>query len=224
MKSLFTLATAFILFLMPFEAKANTKSLHHLPAKKYFHITASDDPNFVWFRVAKVGTRSIYKALADNEVSFTVNDSFVPYRAKDWKKAFKFAFVRNPWARVVSCYIDKVTSKNHRAFAECFDKDFDYFVNFINKKDLKNIDRHIQLQTELIPLDSVDFVGRMENFEEDLNYVLTRLGLPNTTVPHKHKTNHKHYSQFYNERTKAIIAKKYKKDIETFGYQFEYSP
>lgn len=186
-----------------------------------FNITASDEYNFVWFRVAKVGTRTIYQILREQQVPYTIKGVRIPFLPQENKKKFKFAFVRNPWARVVSCYHDKVVNKALRTMTKCYDKDFDFFVDFIAKKDLTRADVHIKLQTRLFPLNEVDFVGRMENFEEDLQYVLKQIGIECPRIPHKNVSRHKHYSTYYNERTKAIIAEKYRADIEAFGYEFE---
>ncbi|MBA3816213.1 MAG: sulfotransferase family 2 domain-containing protein [Parachlamydiaceae bacterium] len=199
------------------------KYLHNLtksPQRRY-NITASHSHKFVWFRVAKVCTRTILKIL-ENNVIFSVNDYAVPYDSKNYEGYYKFAFVRNPWSRIVSCYCNKVLTKCHPAFEECYDKDFAYFVDFINRIDVVNSDPHIKLQTRLIPIDEVDFIGRFETFEEDLNHVLNVLNLSNTPIGHKNFSKHEHYSIYYTETTKNIIAKKYKADILAFGYQFEY--
>ncbi len=187
-----------------------------------FNISASDAHNFVWFRVAKVGTRTISKILRDNSVPYSAKGMRLPFKPKKYQQHFKFAFVRNPWARVVSCYFNKVVTQVHRPFSECFDKDFDFFVDFIAKKDLKKADIHIRLQTRLFPADEVNFIGRLENFSEDLQKVFHIIGVPcPETIPHKNRSRHKHYSSYYNERTKQIIADKYKADIDAFGYEFE---
>lgn len=186
-----------------------------------YNITASQTHKFVWFRVAKVGTRTILSILQKN-VPLTINDYSVPYNSKDYEDFFKFAFVRNPWSRVVSCYCNKVLTKCHPAFEECYDKDFAYFVDFINRIDVANCDPHIKLQTRLFPINELDFIGRLETFSEDLQHVLSMLNINDIPMEHKNSSKHEHYSHYYTERTKKIIAKKYKADIKAFNYQFEY--
>lgn len=189
-------------------------------------IGVNDDYKFVWFRVAKAGTTTIRNIFSKNKVEFsTYNQEPQFYNLKNYKNYFKFAFVRNPWDRVVSCYFQKVVNKNpafQHYYGECFDKNFEYFVNFIAKKDLLHADRHIRPQSSLIPVHDVDFIGRLETFSQDLSYVLSVIDIPDQEIPKKNATAHKHYSEYYNERTKQIIADKYKDDIEAFGYEFEY--
>lgn len=196
-------------------------SLKAPPTATRYNITASETHRFIWFRVAKNGTRTILNIFEQN-VPLSVNDYKVPYRSKDYEGYFKFAFVRNPWDRVVSCYCSKILKKDHNAFQECYDKDFNYFVNFINQQDLTVADPHIRLQSTLFPLDELDYLGRFETFEEDLKYILSILKLDYVPIPKKNISKHQHYSHYYNEGSKNIIAKKYKKDIKNFGYQFEY--
>ena len=192
----------------------------HLRHPPCYNITASEEPKFIWFRVAKVGTRSIL-AILRQYTTFSVSSYKVPFKAHESKKYFKFAFVRNPWDRVVSCYCNQVLNGHGAAYRECFGKDFDFFVDFINKQDLTTADIHIRLQTVLIPLKDLDFLGRFERFAEDLRLVLDRLGFYEAKILHHNRSTHTHYSHYYNERTRKIIAKKYKKDIENFNYIFE---
>lgn len=200
------------------EAKSTLPGyLRHPPC---YNITACEEPKFIWFRVAKVGTRSILAILREH-VDLSISGFNIPFEAKKSKKYFKFAFVRNPWDRVVSCYSNKVVAEKGTPYKECFGKDFDFFVDFIDKQDLTTSDIHIRLQSTIIPLNDVDFIGRFERFAEDLRSVLDTLGLYDAEIVHRNRSVHAHYSTYYTDRTRKIIAKKYKQDIETFGYVFE---
>ncbi len=185
-----------------------------------YNVTLSDAYRFVWFRVPKAGTNTIFNIL-ENHAAHTIRPSKTIFRSRRYKDYFKFAFVRNPWDRAVSCYLDKVKRKRMDFYRKCYDKDFEYFINFIKRKDLRFCDRHIKLQCLIFPMKGVDFIGRFENFEEDLKFVLNKLGINISEVPRLNAGKKgENYISYYNDETKRIIEEKYKKDIELFGYKF----
>ena len=67
----------------------------------------------------------------------------------------------------------------------------------------------------------VDFIGRLENFDEDLRRVCGRTGIELETVPHKNRSSHAHYSEMYTPETEQIVRERFARDIEFFGYEFE---
>ena len=142
---------------------------------------------------------------------------------KEFNNYFKFAFVRNPWDRVVSFYHYQVKRK----------WDFYPFNETISfKKFVKEWLRQMRRQTTLSTNSCydwisdknddllVDFIGRLENFQQDFNTICDKIGIPHQQLPYTNKTNHKHYTEYYDDETKEIVAKKYAKDIEYFGYEF----
>jgi hypothetical protein len=153
-----------------------------------------------------------------NNVEISTHAHWKMFNNKKHEEYFKFVFVRNPWDRLVSCYHDKVLKK--KLFKKCWNKDFKYFVNYVKKQNLETADRHIRLQSSLFPVNAVDFIGRFENFENDFQYVGKKIGLPESKLPHYNITKHKHYSEYYDDETRAIVAEMYADDIKNFGYQF----
>lgn len=214
-----------LLLILPFSIFCTTQEEAKEIKSNRYVVGINNKQKFVWFRVAKVASTTVKRVFMKHDIAMPIKSLEFKFNPSDYQNYFKFAFVRNPWSRVVSCYAQKVENKNPDwafYYSECFDKGFEYFVDFIDRKNLTKADRHIRLQTSLIPVTEVDFIGRLENFDEDFLYVLKKLGVKDAHIPQKNPSNHLHYSQYYNDRTKEIIAQKYAKDIEVFGYEFEY--
>ena len=72
------------------------------PAKP---ITHSD---FIFIHINKTGGTSIEKALGLEKDHLTASEKKTAIGKQKWKKIYSFAFVRNPWDKVVSHYHHRV--------------------------------------------------------------------------------------------------------------------
>ena len=146
---------------------------------------------------------------------------------------YKFTFTRNPWDKLVSEY--RFFKSGSEIYPEQQPRIFDTknitFAEFIvklqntNFSDYSHYDRsHYIPQVDYI-LDEnhtkiIDFIGRFENLQEDFDIVCDKIGIPQQQLPHINKTKHKHYTEYYDDETREIVAEKYAKDIEYFNYKF----
>jgi chondroitin 4-sulfotransferase 11 len=67
----------------------------------------------------------------------------------------------------------------------------------------------------------VDFIGRFENLAADTDHVFRTLNMKSVSLPKLNQSQHSHYSQWYNAKTRQLIEERFARDIALFGYQFE---
>lgn len=157
--------------------------------------------------------------------------------AEDFSAYFRFAFVRNPWERILSEYRYRNYFR-HRSFK-------DFVLNKLPAPGWDDKYRHVMPQYDMLHDDQgrllVDFVGRYENLQADFDTVCARLGIQESTLPHRNSSEKKsrvrkrclrnflfmngengrrRLDDFYDSQTRDAIADLYRRDIETFGYRF----
>ena len=205
--------------------KEQTRNALKLLDVPKYDFTINKKEKFVWFRVPKVGTISMRKQLECCGLASS-NDTYYAkrYYPIKYRNYYKFAFVRNPWDRVVSCWINKVIRKN--AFKLDDDtyeavKDFRGFVDYIEKLDVHTCDAHLRLQSELIDLNSVDYLARMESFERDVKNIINIIGYDAEVVFHENRSNRVPYMEYYDAGLMKKIEAIYIRDIQLFGYSFQ---
>ena len=153
-----------------------------------------------------------------------------------FKNYFSFAFVRNPWELKLSRYFYIKSVERESPILSSFSKwvksgspyevimrtgkfkgQYREIEDWFPSSQLKYIN---ELMDDNSAATSIDFIGRFENLQEDFNTICDKIGIPQQELPHKNKTKHKHYTEYYDDETRQIVAEKYAKDIEYFGYEF----
>lgn len=134
---------------------------------------------------------------------------------------FSFSFVRNPWDRAVSQYsyfLERPDLQQFLGLQE--DASFKTYLERIAKRTHVQWDaQHKFLHDEEGQL-LVDFVGRFENFEEDIHHVLHELNLQNQPIPHLQQSKRVAWNTCYDDEAKEMVAEFYAKDIRMFQYVY----
>lgn len=68
---------------------------------------------------------------------------------------------------------------------------------------------------------TVDFIGKFENIQNDFNTVCDLINVTKTCLPHTNKSNHEHYSVYYDDETQKLITDHHIRDLEQYNYDFE---
>jgi hypothetical protein len=150
-------------------------------AKHKYYISYCFKHKALWYRNYKVASRTIDKMLRDSEGEKNyIYSSEVGYIPSRYKNYFKFAFVRNPEERFISAWKNLVLKRNYFKFSEHeYEKmkKLDNFINWTSQFDKESCDEHLRAQYSLIDMKNVDFIGRMEHFDRDIQYVADQIGI-----------------------------------------------
>ena len=159
--------------------------------------------NWVFIHIPKTGGTSIRSALGMGPRPYHVTAKAMWQKYPEWTSKFAFAFVRNPWDRLVSWV--------HRTSAITWPPDrFDQLglepqVDYILDENGK-------------PL--VNFIGRFESLADDFNTICGHLGIATPELHHLNRSEHRHYRECYDETAMQFVTDNYAEDIERFGYSF----
>lgn len=144
-----------------------------------------------------------------------------------FEQLFKFAFVRNPWDLQVSSFHHIRRERPHYLGGH---EDFEGFLRWKLDPDRPyqyHLDTSIELQSDyLIDLHGqvvVDLIGRYERLEEDFAEVCRRIGITRPALPHQRQATdrEKDYRSYYTDETAALVAERFRRDVELLGYRFD---
>lgn len=150
--------------------------------------------------------------------------------AEVWSNYFKVSIARNPWDRALSYFFwDKRRDGSltpRRRFYHSLGVPYDDFTpvkrkfsEFVKSQILENNDRFYVMDGELC----VDFVIRYEFLDEGYREVCARMGISTVQIPRLKtgmRKKERHYTEYYDDETREIVAELHRNDIRFFGYRF----
>ncbi|MBB6458895.1 sulfotransferase family 2 domain-containing protein [Flammeovirga kamogawensis] len=180
----------------------------------------------IFIHIPKTAGISIQKALKSPIQAHMI--AWHVYKRVDkniWDNTLKFAVVRNPYDRMLSDYLYRVKTNQHnlqekkltfkewlnKTFVECDPFYHDKRYNWINQVDW------ISKPNGEILINEILF---FENLSTDLKKINNKYNLDINLSLNNSTNRKKHYSEFYDEESKAIVEKWYKKDLDYFKYTF----
>ena len=199
---------------------------------------------FIFFAVPKTATHTIRAALRqhtgsdDWEQQVLFGQQFLPIpqlarlqhghisaqeirphlEAEIWESYFKFAFVRNPFDRFVSCcFFLNREDPNFESTAVAFMKERLQRTRFQQRVLVRPQYRQLCTANGDIAL---DYVGRYENLQESYDFICERIGLPKDELGKNNSSEHSRYTKYYDDDLRQKVADFYDEDLRLFSYDF----
>tara|TARA_R110002073_G_scaffold119169_3_gene260175 strand:+ start:203 stop:919 length:717 start_codon:yes stop_codon:yes gene_type:complete len=195
----------------------------------YARMTQRNGKELIFVHVPKTAGTSLADALGVQcgHIPISRYHAFDPAR---FQKAYKFAFVRNPWERLRSAfsYLHSAIGINNSLdvlWATEYLGEYANFEDFVlalkNPGVAKKIKsyKHFQNQLDWIripgnPNITLDFIGHFESFSDDSAHVMNDLGV-HSALGHKRKSKK---SAVFSTEMIDIVADMYSEDIDILGY------
>ncbi|QFS45342.1 sulfotransferase family 2 domain-containing protein [Nostoc sphaeroides] len=154
-------------------------------------------------------------------------------------RPLRFCFVRNPFTRLLSAYIDKIESsvnaRRELFFKELLVSDdlqqtlsFRSFLNLLKRQNISSMNPHwrVQYYQSMFGLINFTHTGAFERFNEDLSRILSAINpilLQYISRVDEHHTKAAELLESYYSapETVEIVREIYREDFDTFGYSRE---
>jgi len=180
----------------------------------------------IFFYVPKVASTSLIKAFTTIEYGEEMTLEDVPklkrHDISKYNNYYKFAIVRNPYDRLVSCYYDKILAGGID-FGENINS-FNKFAEKICSIPDKRSNMHFKSQCQFLCNRKgnllMDYVGKFENIEQEYSRICSVIGVQNPPdLVKKNKSDKFNYRKKNgDERISLMAMKRYRKDCALFGY------
>ncbi|MCX6183284.1 MAG: sulfotransferase family 2 domain-containing protein [Bacteroidetes bacterium] len=176
------------------------------------HLSEKDLEQVALFKSSKLP----FKKLADIPHGHLKYTEVEPYFKPLINEYYKFAFVRNPYDRLISYYFfikktENISPSVHR----------DEIKKMLSKENLES-KIHLLPQFEFLVNENrqlkMDFIGKVENFNNDLQHIFSALNLGKPKFHEINSSKHLNFMEYYDDELLEMVKDLYKKDFELFNY------
>ncbi len=204
-----------------------------LPSSSYpFYMKGRTDVIFI--HITKTAGTSVARTLNFNKPKqnnikkhHTTKEIVALVGENNYHRAYKFCFVRNPWARLLSYFWFKKNKTEH--FDNYLYKPYTDFNEWLFSYEFEralNLDYHLaRNQVDWITSPNgqieVNFIGRFENLEEDFRKVCGKIKVGNLELKQLNTASSVlDYRKTYSTEAVKKVEQIYNRDIDYFGYKF----
>lgn len=182
--------------------------------------------DFIYIRLHRVGGTSIAMALGVDKIHYTSKEAINYVGKQVWDSVYKFACVRNPFAKAVSTF--NHFPKNDRFQMKSKPISFEEWIKctYGNPKDPKYYFSvsFFQSQTDWLKDHdnkiSLNKIAKLENIQDDFTEIIKTLGV-DVPIPHLNSSKKADYRTYYNNETYDIVKSWHLEDLDNFGYTFD---
>ncbi len=209
-------------------------------------LAISTTQRYVYARMRKSANStvisSLYNAENNNKVTrlgdiqiikdnyFTKPGELSKFDLKNLDSYFKFTIVRNPYSRILSAYLDKIENRDRpkrKIVTKFLNKQqhdeitLSEFLDFLENGGLrKNAHWAPQADFLVFPVDQYDYIGKLENLQQDLTKILAIIYKKNCPIisVNEHKTDSNNQTKKLSLSDKRRIYNLYMGDFKNFNY------
>lgn len=190
------------------------------------------DPPCVFIHNPKTGGQALRQVLLQGDYEGPITGRL----PTEWRKNFAFAFVRNPFDRLVSAWKMFTEGIEDTGWKVPLDLtpgiSLCDFLKIVTNESIGygsgtrqgkvRIRNHTLPQTHpFYSIDQANFIGRFEHYDRDVQHVLRTIGRPPQTLPRRHASRRGPFQTYFDEQTRGLAEAYYATDLQEFGYRFD---
>lgn len=199
------------------------------------YMPAFKESRSIFVHTPKTAGTSIGQAIYGRWVGHVPLSRFAAFDRRRFSKFFKFAFVRNPWDRLLSAFAHlkgygEPTAAVEQRWAERYlgeTETFEQFVLKLRQEKFRAVivnDAHFRSQLDWICLPAsrriaVDYLGRFDTLATDFGEIAERLNVSNELLK-LNQTKRPPYRDAYSKEMRSIVEQIFREDISRLGYDF----